>query len=432
MPIHPLDPEAGLPDPERVGQKGYGLALMLSLGMPVPAGFTIDVDTTRALRGPDDVIDGLVDAMARAREESSAPTCWAVRPGAARSAPGAMLSRFDVTDDPAAVAAAVHAVLASARHGAGEAALRAAGADPERVAVTVQRQVDGARDDASGAGVACSRDPMQGSAHLMGEYAPRSRGIAVTGGHVTGRPWREMPEPARDALVEHLRRLEARMRDAVEVEFVVEGGRIWLVQVRPLGRTFRASVRITVDLWREGILGRDEATARLDVARLHERRETRVEPDVHAAMVLAGRALARGLASSPGVATGALVLDPHEAVLAAARGESVVLARGDASSEDIPGVRAATGTLTASGGLTSHAAVVCRAVGRPCVTGCRALTVEPRRAVVRVQTEAGERVLRAGDVVTIDGARGWLYAGDVPSTTVWRDEGLEALLSEGA
>lgn len=429
MALHHLDPDGVLPDAEHVGQKAHGLAVMISLGMPVPAGFTLDADAALALRDPSAAIAGLVDAMRRAR--GADVVTWAVRPGASRSAPGALASRFDVPDDPAAVTAAVRAVLDHAWHGAGATALRAAGGDPARVAVTVQRQVAGDRDDASGAGVACSRDPMQGSAHMIGEFAARSRGIVITGGHVTGRPWRELPEPARNGLVEHLRRLESRLRDAVEVEFVVESGRLWLVQVRPLGRTFRASVRIAVDLWREGTLSRAEAVSRLDRGRLHERRETSVEPHAHDAAVAEGRALARGLASSPGVATGALVFDPDLAVAAAARGESVVLLRGDASSEDIPGVRAAAGTLTASGGLTSHAAVVCRAVGRPCVTGCGALRVDARRGVARLLTATGERELRAGEVVTVDGARGWVYAGEVAARVAWRDEGLEALLSEG-
>ncbi len=293
----------------------------------------------------------------------------------------------------------------------------------EGTGVTLQAMVFGNLGARSGAGVVYSRNPATGEPTLYGEWLPAAQGEDVVGGRRTPDPLTRAQvrrgmddrslESAMPAVVEELRQicgaLEARYGDVMDVEFTVEEGRLYVLQCRSAKRSPRAAVRIAASLVDEGMLERSAALRRLEPASLRQLLTPRL-PDPEQLAALGRRPLARGLAASPGAASGRVVLDV--AAAEAARGEDLVLVRAETSAEDVEAMRHATGILTAAGGLTCHAAVVARAMGKPCVAGATSLHVDyvGRRVLSR---DGGGRVLEEGDVLTIDGTRGLVYEGSV-------------------
>lgn len=291
-------------------------------------------------------------------------------------------------------------------------------ADEEGTAVTLQAMVFGNLDERSGAGVVFSRNPSTGERELYGEWLPRGQGEDVVGGRITPQPLTRaqvrrgmedtslelaMPEVLAE-LRPMLERLERRYCDAVDVEITIEDGRLFVLQCRSAKRTARAAARIAVEMANEGGLDRRAALGRVEPGSLRQLLTPRLpEPDT-----LSLTPLARGLGASPGAATGRIVFD-SEGVRRFAS-EEMILVRAETSAEDVEVMRVVAGILTAAGGLTSHAAVVARAMGKPCVTGATSLHIDyvARRVIAR----PGGRVLEEGDIVTIDGARGLVY--DVP------------------
>lgn len=289
-------------------------------------------------------------------------------------------------------------------------------------AVLVQAMVFGNAPGASGSGVAFTRHPVTGEKHLFGEYLPHAQGDEVVGGRTSpaglsaaasGRRAAESLErqcPEAFAELERIAiRLEALYGDAQDVELTVESGRLWVLQVRTAKRSPRAAIRVAVDLVREGRIERAEAIARLD-PRAMEALVSRALPD-DAALAAAGHVLLTvGVPASPGAVAGRAVYDPAEAVQAAARGESVVLVRPECSPEDAPGIRAAAGVLTSSGGLTSHAAVIARALGRPCIVAAGELRIDVARRRGEAR-KAGGQILPLPETLTLDGATGRVFGG---------------------
>jgi len=291
-------------------------------------------------------------------------------------------------------------------------------------ACIVQAMAFGNRDDASGAGVLFTRHPSTGEPHITGEYAPRGQGTDVVDG--TERP---LPIDARSATPgsegESLERrspeifaelariaeiLERTLGDAQEVELAFEAGKVMLLQTRPMKRSARAGVRIAVDLVRHGVVDEAGALATVDAssfATLFRKRLPSVEE-----LAMGGIApIARGLAASPGAASGRLVFTPDDAVRLAADGEDVILIRRDTSPEDVHGVKVAVGLVTTAGGLTSHAAVVARGLGRACVAGCTSIFVDDVRRVATIRRDGTSVELHAGAMITIDGSSGLVYDG---------------------
>jgi len=286
-------------------------------------------------------------------------------------------------------------------------------------AVNVQAMVFGNRGDTSATGVAFTRDPSTGEAALYGEFLINAQGEDVVAGirtpqSITKRA-REalggkrlsmeeaMPQAFRE-LSEIAARLEAHYRDMQDVEFTVQEGRLWMLQTRSGKRTARAALRIAVEMVGAGIISEEEAILRVDPAALDQLLHPSLDP------AAPKEVLASGLAASPGAATGEAVFTAEEAELAAADGRDVILIRLETSPEDIHGMHAAKGILTVRGGMTSHAAVVARGMGRPCVTGAGALKVD----VAAGTMIAGEALVSRGDLLTIDGAAGKVYRGHVP------------------
>lgn len=276
-------------------------------------------------------------------------------------------------------------------------------------AVTVQAMVFGNMDARSGSGVAFTRDPNTGAAALYGEYLTGRQGEDLVAGTHTPINLADpdgMDQTLRTSLVASGAVLERLYRDAVDIEFTIESGLLFLLQVRPAKRTAAAAVRIALDLVDSGLLRREEALARVSGDQLRKLLRPRFDP----AALASARPLAQGLGSSPGQAHGAAVLDADRAADRAAAGEAVILLRPITSPQDIRGMLAASGIVTARGGALSHAAVVSRALDKPCIVGCAAIDVDPG---ARRFTVAGE-TFAEGTPLSIDGATGDVYAGAIP------------------
>ena len=201
--------------------------------------------------------------------------------------------------------------------------------------------------------------------------------------------------------------LETHYRDMQDIEFTVERAKLWMLQTRSGKRTAKAALKIAVDMASEGLISREEAIARVDPAALDQLLHPMLDP------AAARDVIAKGLPASPGAASGAAVFDADTAEKWAANGRAAILVRTETSPEDIHGMHAAKGILTARGGMTSHAAVVARGMGRPCVSGAGSLSIDLKARVMRVSSPDGAREVREGDILTIDGATGEVMAGEV-------------------
>ncbi len=286
-------------------------------------------------------------------------------------------------------------------------------------AVNVQAMVFGNLGEDSATGVAFTRDPATGERRWYGEWLVNAQGEDVVAGIRTPqyltRAAREAAgakplsmEEAMPAAFGELGgvfdTLETHFRDMQDIEFTVERGRLWMLQTRSGKRTARAQVRIAVEMANEGLISRAEAVQRVEPSALDQLLHPTLDPKA------ARDLITRGLRASPGAASGVLVFDPDTAARRAGEGDDVILCRVETSPEDIRGMHAARGIVTARGGMTSHAAVVARSWGRPCVSGAGALVIDAAAGTMRV----GERRFAEGDWVTIDGATGELLAGRVP------------------
>ena len=287
-------------------------------------------------------------------------------------------------------------------------------------AVNVQAMVFGNRGETSATGVAFTRDPSTGERALYGEFLINAQGEDVVAGIRTpqsitkaaraaaGGKRLSMEEAMPDAFAELARiatALEAHYRDMQDVEFTVQEGKLFMLQTRGGKRTAKAALKIAVDLVKEGLITENEAVLRVDPSALDQLLHPMLDPAAPKEL------LASGLAASPGAATGEAVFTADEAERAAADGRDVILVRLETSPEDIHGMHAAKGILTVRGGMTSHAAVVARGMGRPCVTGAGSLKVDAERGTMI----AGTVRIARGDVLTIDGAAGKVYRGRVPT-----------------
>jgi pyruvate,orthophosphate dikinase len=270
--------------------------------------------------------------------------------------------------------------------------------------------------------VAFTRNPATGAKVFHGEFLANAQGEDVVAGIRTPQPINEesrtnptrdlptlaqtMPRPYRE-LARLARTLERHYRDMQDLEFTIENGRLWLLQTRTGKRTARAAVQIAVDMAKERLISRDEAVARIDARALDQLLHPMLDPEAERTVI------ARGLPASPGAAVGTVVFNAETAEAKAKAGEKVILVRNETSPEDILGMHAAQGILTVRGGMTSHAAVVARGMGKCCVAGCGELRVDESRGELR----AGEFVIREGEAITLDGASGLVMLGRIPTVT---------------
>jgi pyruvate,orthophosphate dikinase len=286
-------------------------------------------------------------------------------------------------------------------------------------AVNVQAMVFGNMGETSATGVAFTRNPSTGEKKLYGEYLINAQGEDVVAGIRTPQ---EITEAARkeagsdkpsmeaalpDAFAELKRihaKLERHYRDMQDLEFTIEQGKLWMLQTRNGKRTAQAALRIAVELAQEKLITKEEAVARIDPAALDQLLHPTIDPKAER------KVIATGLPASPGAACGEIVFSSEEAEALKSQGRKVILVRVETSPEDIHGMHAAEGILTTRGGMTSHAAVVARGMGKPCVSGAGALRVDYRAQTMT----AGGTTLKRGDTLTIDGATGQVLAGKVP------------------
>lgn len=453
-------------DRELLGGKAYSINKMRSLDLPVPPAFALTTAVCRRFHDeggtlPDDVWAAVLDHLRELETTTGKrfgigpfPLLVSVRSGAAQSMPGMMdtvlnlglteeLARElgDATGDVAwaqdtwqrfcvgygeivlgdatlappsdpydQLREAIGAVFRSwtndrvrayrDRHGLGEGG---------GTAVTVQAMVFGNRDTHSGTGVVFSRDPGTGESTLFGEWLAMAQGEDVVSGERTPENITQFgahdPELHRE-LARIATVLEREHRDLVDIEFTVESGTLYMLQCRSGKRSARAAVRVAVELVREGLLTPDEACARIsaDQARLLAD-EVGVTHDADE--------LARGVGAGPGAASGVVFTDTDEASAAAAQGTPVVLVRPSTSPADVPAMFDSVAVVTEVGGTTSHAALVCREIGLPCVVGCG----------------PGVTTALAGSTVTVDGTNGVVYAGDARGDQNATDPHLDELLS---
>ncbi|HWN81521.1 MAG TPA: pyruvate, phosphate dikinase, partial [Candidatus Udaeobacter sp.] len=273
-------------------------------------------------------------------------------------------------------------------------------------AVNVQAMVFGNLGPTSGTGVGFTRNPATGGKEFYGDFLFNAQGEDVVAGIRTPLPIaeleREMPQVARD-LREITQRLERHYRDVQDFEFTIQDGKLFLLQTRIGKRNGQAAVKIAVDMVQEGLLSKEEALLRVTPEDIDQCLHPSIQDDEKA---LKDRAIAHGIGASPGAVVGAIVFSADEAVSEAAKGKRVILVRSETNPDDILGMKAAEGILTATGGKTSHAAVVGRGMGKTCVVGCTDIERIDERAG---QLEVGGRTFARGDVITIDGTRGLVF-----------------------
>jgi pyruvate, orthophosphate dikinase len=283
-------------------------------------------------------------------------------------------------------------------------------ADDMGTAVTIQSMVFGNMDDHSGTGVAFTRDPNTGEKTLYGEYLVGHQGEDLVAGTHTPIKLSDaaMPPAIAEALVQNGNRLEAMYGDAVDIEFTVQSGTLYFLQVRAAKRTSAAAIRIALDQMDEGLISPKVAVSRVTTDQIVKLMRPGFDPGA----LKAARLLTIGLGSSPGQAMGAAYLDSDTAALHASAGENVILLRPITSPQDIKGMLAANGIVTAKGGALSHAAVVSRALDKPCIVGCGGIDID---LDARTFTVGGE-TFPEGTAISIDGVDGKVFAGAIPVT----------------
>ncbi len=274
-------------------------------------------------------------------------------------------------------------------------------------AVNVQSMVFGNMGSTSGTGVAFTRNPSTGEKKLYGEYLINAQGEDVVAGIRTPAPISQMADDLPEVYEQFVRvanLLEAHYKDMQDIEFTIENKKLYLLQTRNGKRTAQAAIKIAVDLVDEGIISKEEAIMRVEPGQLDQLLHRSIDPKAQLQVV------AKGLPASPGAACGKVIFDADEAEILGKEGENILLVRSETTPDDIHGIVVAKGVLTSRGGMTSHAAVVARGMGKPCVCGCEELKID----YVKEQALIGDLVIKKGDILSIDGSTGRVILGEVP------------------
>ncbi len=274
-------------------------------------------------------------------------------------------------------------------------------------AVNIQAMVFGNIGDDSGTGVAFTRNPSTGEPKIYGEYLLNAQGEDVVAGIRNPRPLEGLQEDLPDAyrqFIDTCRNLERHYQDMQDIEFTIERGKLYMLQTRTGKRTAPAAIRIAVDLVEEGLLDKEQALEKVEPAQLEQLLHWQIDPEAKMNFI------AKGLPASPGAASGKVVFDADKAQEMAQEGEKVLLVRPETTPDDIHGIIAARGVLTSRGGMTSHAAVVARGMGKPCVSGCEDLKIDLARGIFYI----GDQQYSEGEILSIDGTTGQVILGEAP------------------
>jgi len=289
-------------------------------------------------------------------------------------------------------------------------------------AVNIVTMVFGNMGDDSGTGVAFTRNPSTGEKEFYGEYLTNAQGEDVVAGIRTPQPIsklaEEMPEVYKQ-LLEVRDLLEKYYRDVQDIEFTIEKGKLYMLQTRNAKRTAAAAVKIAVDMVKEGLITKEEAILRVSPEQINQLLHAQIDPKAEK------KVIAKGLPASPGAASGKVVFSSREAEKRGKEGEKIILVRPETTPDDIGGLAAAQGVLTSRGGMTSHAAVVARGMGKPAVVGCEAIKIDLEKEEFRV----GDVVVKKNDIITIDGSTGEVILGEVPMIPPTLSNELKELLS---
>jgi pyruvate,orthophosphate dikinase len=288
-------------------------------------------------------------------------------------------------------------------------------------AVNVQCMAFGNMGQDCGTGVAFTRNPSDGEKALYGEFLVNAQGEDVVAGIRTPMPISKLKEElpgVYQQFIDTCQKLENHYRDMQDIEFTVEKGTLYMLQTRNGKRTARASVKIAVDMVNEGLISKEEALLRVDAEQINQLLHRQIDTSVHL------EAIAKGLPASPGAASGKVLFDADLAEKLGEMGEKVVLVRSETTPDDIHGIIYAQGVLTSRGGMTSHAAVVARGMGKPCVCGCETIKIDSSGH----QFTVNGLVVKEGDIITIDGATGNVMLGEVPMIEPTLSDEFETLL----
>lgn len=289
-------------------------------------------------------------------------------------------------------------------------------------AVNVQAMVFGNLGEDSGTGVAFTRNPSTGEKKLYGEFLFNAQGEDVVAGIRTPLPIAVLQEKMPGIYAQFSSicdTLEKHYRDMQDIELTVEKGRLYILQTRNGKRTAQAAVKVAVDLVSEGICTKEEALLKVEPSQLVQLLHQRIDPSLDLEV------LAEGLPASPGAASGRVVFDANVAEQKQQDGEKVILVRSETTPDDIHGIVAAQGVLTSRGGMTSHAAVVARGMGKPCVSGCEAIKIDLQGGFFQV----GDRIIKEGEIISLDGTTGRVYYGEAPLIPPKLSSEFEKLLS---
>ena len=410
-----------------LGNKGANLVTMTRLGLPVPPGFIISVDAYSEYKRtgsiPEEEIDQAVATLEKQVGRSLGEDLQlSVRSSAPVSMPGMMDTVLNLKDT-AEVNTAVKRIFGSWDNPRAE-EYRRLNRIPSDLGTSaiVQVMVFGNKDASSGTGVVFTRDPSTGQRGLFGEYLDQAQGEDLVSGARTPAPVSDLRGLMPDLYAELQEKtdfLERHYRDVQDIEFTIESGKLYILQTRSAKRSGQAAVKAVVDMVHEGLITKEEAVCRLKTNDLqlllhkHIRSPESFQP------------VAKGLAAAPGAAIGQVTFDPVEAMTLAKKSIPVILVRPETSPDDIQGIAAADAVLTSRGGLTSHAAIVTRAMGKPCVCGAEEVDIDLNLQEFR----AGGQTVKKGFEITVDGSAGTVYMGSLPLDEGQLIEELDELMT---
>jgi len=399
-------------DKYQLGNKGASLVSMTQLGLSIPPGFVISIDAYRKWREAgllpyEDIKESLTSLETEMGRKLGGGLEVSVRSSGPVSMPGMMDTIINIGDIDQ-INSAINRIFKSWDN------LRAVeyrriNKIPQTLgtAAIIQAMVYGNRDERSGTGVVFTRNPSTGKKGIFGEYIVKAQGEELVSGVRTPKPISTlkstMPEVYAE-LEKVANKLESHFCDMQDIEFTVESGKLYILQTRTGKRSGHAAVKISVDMVAENLITREEAIIRVTVndiqGLLHK--QLKASDSYHP--------LAKGLNAAPGAAGGRVVFDAIEALAQSKKGVKVILVRPETNPDDIQGIAAADGVVTQKGGLTSHAAIVTRAMGKPCISGAEDINID----LVTRQFIVNGQVIKEGDEVTVDGSTGSLYLGLLP------------------
>ncbi|MDO8490477.1 MAG: PEP/pyruvate-binding domain-containing protein, partial [Dehalococcoidia bacterium] len=414
-------------DKSLLGNKGANLVTMVKLGLPVPPGFVLSIEAYKKWRETGLLpIETIRQALASLEAEMGRKLGQglevSVRSSASVSMPGMMDTILNIGDHDRMISSIKRIFESWDNMRAVE--YRRLNKIPPTLGTSavVQAMVYGNRDDKSGTGVVFTRNPSTGEKGMFGEYLIKAQGEDLVSGARTPLPVSRVKE-AMPTVYEELdkigKRLEQHFCEMQDIEFTVESGKLYILQTRRGKRSGHAAVKIAVDMVGEGAITREEAVMRVTVDDIRGLLHKRLKSQDGA------RPVAKGLNAAPGAAGGKVVFNAMDAVTQSKKGLPVILVRPETSPDDIQGIAAADGVLTQKGGLTSHAAIVTRGMGKPCICGAEGINID---MAARQFTVDGLTV-KEGDEITIDGTAGNVYLGLLPLEEVSLTSELEELMS---